>query len=197
MSEDKGSFDPRIHVPGVWRCAKCQFRLIQSNLNARDGSVTARDEAGEPCPNCAVPLWRVTWREEAEDCLRNEEQVWERGLEAGKRYGEERAIGAWLPIVLCPTDGVWRLVKLPDDSEVVASFDGRGLGPTSRQWRTKTFGYHNPSRPSGEVYGGVEQMVAAYDTFVIGMLPEGVYPTHFRPNDTVHGAPSTGGPDGR
>lgn len=143
----------------------------------------------------AVPLWRVTWREEAEDCLCNEETV--RGLEAGKRYGEEQAIGAWLPIGLCPTDGAWRLVKLPDGSEVVASFDGRGLGPMSRQWRTKTFGYHNPSRLSGEVYGGVEQMVAAYDTFVIGMLPEGNYPTHFRPNDTVHGSPPTGGGHGR
>lgn len=92
---DNGSFDPRIHVPGVWRCAKCQFRLIQSNLNAGDGSVTARDEAGEACPNCAVPLWRVTWREEAEDCLRDEETVWERGLEAGKRYGEELAIASF------------------------------------------------------------------------------------------------------
>jgi hypothetical protein len=103
----------------------------------------------------------------------------------------------WLPIVLCPTDGVWRLVKLPDGSEIVASFDGRGLGPTSRQWRTKTFGYHNPSRPSGQVYGGVVQMTAPFDTFVIQSLPENVYPTHFRPNDTVHGSPATGGGDGR
>lgn len=80
-------FDSRVHVPGVWRCAKCSFRLIQSNLNARDGTVTAQDEAGERCPNCGVSLWRVTWREEAEDCLRNEETVWERGREAGMRHG--------------------------------------------------------------------------------------------------------------
>lgn len=86
---DKGNFDSRIHIPGVWRCAKCQFRLIQSNLNSRDGSVTARDEAGEPCPNCAVPLWRVTWREEAEDLMHTQDETWDRALEAGKRYGAE------------------------------------------------------------------------------------------------------------
>lgn len=95
---------------------------------------------------------------------------------------------AWLPIALCPTDGVWRLVRLPDGSEVVAAFDANAIVPV-RGWRTKAFGYHNPSRPSGTVYGGVEQMTQPYDTFVISSLPEGIYPTHFRPNDTVHGAP--------
>jgi hypothetical protein len=98
--DDKGSFDPRIHIPGVWRCAKCQFRLIQSNLNAQDGTVTARDEASAPCPNCAVPLWRVTWREEAEDLIRTQDETWGRALEAGKRYGDElreaaRALVEW------------------------------------------------------------------------------------------------------
>lgn len=53
------------YVPGTWRCAKCNFFLNQRNLNANDGSVTARDQPGEPCPNCNVPLWRVTWKEEA------------------------------------------------------------------------------------------------------------------------------------
>ncbi len=86
MSESSGNFDPHVHVPGLWRCAKCQFRLIQSTLNDKDGTVTARDEAGVPCPNCAVPLWRVTWREEAEDARKSEETIWERGFEAGKRH---------------------------------------------------------------------------------------------------------------
>lgn len=53
-----------VYVPGVWRCAKCDFRLIQSNLNASDGTVTARDTPGDKCPNCASPLWRVTERQE-------------------------------------------------------------------------------------------------------------------------------------
>jgi hypothetical protein len=99
--------------------------------------------------------------------------------------------GGWLPIVLAPTDGQWRYVRLPDGREVVASFDGDALGPRARRWRTKAFAYHNPSRPSGEKRGGVEQFTQPYDTFVIGDLPEGVYPTHFRPNDTVYGSAET------
>lgn len=74
----------QVYVPGVWRCAKCNFRLIQSNLNAGDATVTARDTPGEKCPNCDVPLWRVTWREEAEDLMGKEEQTFNHGFERGK-----------------------------------------------------------------------------------------------------------------
>lgn len=56
-----------IYVPGVWCCAKCQFTLVQSNLNAADGSVTARDEPGDKCPNCDCPLWRVSWQQQAKE----------------------------------------------------------------------------------------------------------------------------------
>jgi hypothetical protein len=56
-----------VYVPGLWRCAKCEFSLLQSNLNARDGSVTVRDEPGDRCPNCQSPLWRVTERRAGND----------------------------------------------------------------------------------------------------------------------------------
>lgn len=58
-----------IYRPGAWRCAKCNFRLNQMNLNAVDGTVTARDDPGDECPNDGAPLWRVTWRDE---CLEAE-----------------------------------------------------------------------------------------------------------------------------
>lgn len=93
----------------------------------------------------------------------------------------------WLPIVFCPTDGVWRMCRLADGRAVVAAFDGHSIGDHARRWRIKEFAYHNPARPSGEVRGGVEQMIAAYDTHVVTDLPGGSAPTHFRPNDTVHG----------
>lgn len=67
-----------VFVPGVWRCAKCDFRLIQSNLNARDGTVTARDTPGDKCPNCASPLWRVTERQERTEALDLVEKHFER-----------------------------------------------------------------------------------------------------------------------
>ncbi|PZS70577.1 hypothetical protein A7X76_10210 [Stenotrophomonas maltophilia] len=48
-------------VPGIVRCAKCQFQLARSNLNMHDGTVTAGDSKTEPCPNGCGPLWPVTW----------------------------------------------------------------------------------------------------------------------------------------
>lgn len=54
-----------IHVPGQWRCPKCDFQLTQSNLNAIDGTVTPRDETGSKCPNCNSQLWRMTWKDRA------------------------------------------------------------------------------------------------------------------------------------
>lgn len=63
------SYDPNIHVPGAWRCAKCGFRLQQMNLNAQDGTVTSRDQAGDVCPNDGAPLWRVTWKDDAAEAF--------------------------------------------------------------------------------------------------------------------------------
>ncbi|TIN76725.1 hypothetical protein [Mesorhizobium sp.] len=79
---------PQIYAPGVWRCPKCRFRLIQANLNARDGTVTARDVPGDHCPNCSSPLWRVTWKDEAEENLQIGEQHVARAVAAEKRVQE-------------------------------------------------------------------------------------------------------------
>lgn len=99
---------------------------------------------------------------------------------------------AWLPIVICPTDGVDRLLKLTDGREVIGNFDSRQLG--RNRWQTRSIAYHNPARIVGQ-RGGVDQWSAAYDTFLISELPEGVYPTHFRPNDTIHGKPTPTPPE--
>lgn len=55
----------QVYVPGSWHCPKCKFTLLQSNLNAHDGTVTARDTPGDKCPNCSGPLWRCTWKNDA------------------------------------------------------------------------------------------------------------------------------------
>lgn len=125
--------------------------------------------------------------------LRREE--W-RGIETGAR--------GYLPIVLCPTDGVDRALLLPDGREVVGAYHAGGLGQKSG-WRTSS-----PIQIERPVYeapllGGFiaepnqpfrlpdykrTQTGTRTDTmWVVGSLPEGVYPTHFRPNDTVHGTP--------
>lgn len=56
---------PEMYVPGTWRCAKCEFRLVKSYLSMSNGTITANDTAGEKCPNCDVSMWRVSWKEHA------------------------------------------------------------------------------------------------------------------------------------
>lgn len=66
-----------VYVPGLWRCAKCSFSLLQSNLNSADGSVTARDEPGDKCPNCDSPLWRVTERDAGKEMGETAERIFD------------------------------------------------------------------------------------------------------------------------
>jgi hypothetical protein len=76
-----------VYVPGLRKCAKCGFVLVTSNLHAHTGAVTANDKAGT-CPNCNVPLWRVTERDAGNDMVdRATEQV-ARAVAAEKRVSE-------------------------------------------------------------------------------------------------------------
>lgn len=54
------------HVPGKFRCPKCDYTLLQSAISAVDGGIVDRDQPGERCPNDGAPLHRVSWREQAE-----------------------------------------------------------------------------------------------------------------------------------
>lgn len=58
-----------VYVPGLWRCAKCKFQLVQAVLNASTGTVHSHDKPGEKCPNCSGPLWRVTERQAGNDMV--------------------------------------------------------------------------------------------------------------------------------
>jgi hypothetical protein len=70
-----------IYVPGEFRCPKCGFFLSQFRLRAADGAIGDRDEPGEHCPNDGSPLWRVTWKQRAEEHF-------ERAVEEMKRANE-------------------------------------------------------------------------------------------------------------
>ncbi|MGL6223881.1 MAG: hypothetical protein ACRC6L_09895 [Steroidobacteraceae bacterium] len=48
-------------VPGVMRCAKCNFQVHRVVLYMGNGAVGAGDSKTEPCPNGCGPLWPVTW----------------------------------------------------------------------------------------------------------------------------------------
>ena len=54
----------KVYQPGVFKCAKCNFELVQKTLNTNTGSVTARDAVGEKCPNDGSPMWRVSYMED-------------------------------------------------------------------------------------------------------------------------------------
>lgn len=73
-----------VYVPGLWRCPKCRFSLLQSNLNMQDGTVTARDQPGSRCPNCDSPLWRVTERQAGNDMVDRAEEQMNRAVAAEK-----------------------------------------------------------------------------------------------------------------
>ena len=112
----------------------------------------------------------------------------------------------WLPIVLMPTDGVDRMLLLPDGTEIAGSYHNGGLGQRAG-WKTSR--PVNMERPVYEtaLRGGFiadpnlhhsrpeperKQIGTRTDTvWLMSELPEGVYPTHFRPNDTVYGKPGT------
>lgn len=50
-------------VPGLLKCPKCQFVLQTTVLNVTTGTAQAGDSS-EPCPNCNVTMWRVTYKQE-------------------------------------------------------------------------------------------------------------------------------------
>ncbi len=76
--------EKKVYVPGVWRCAKCNFTLLQSNLNASNGTVTARDEPGAKCPNDGAPMWRTSWKDYATEQAEMAERVVMEKLAADK-----------------------------------------------------------------------------------------------------------------
>ena len=112
----------------------------------------------------------------------------------------------WLPIVLMPTDGVARVLLLPDGTETIGSYQNGGLGK-QQGWEIRspheydepvyeyeprmgfiadpTKMHHSSPDPERKQVGTRKATM-----WVIGRLKDGVYPTHFRPNDTVYGAPT-------
>jgi uncharacterized protein with PIN domain len=95
-----------VYVPGQWRCAKCNFRLTQSNLYVESGTVGPRDEPGDKCPNCDGPLWRVSAMEDRNEAYRTANEMFDR-LEASKC-----GTGGWQSIDTAPKDGTRVIVAL-------------------------------------------------------------------------------------
>lgn len=91
-AEQIAHLESLVYCPGIWRCVKCDFRLIQSNLNANTGTVTARNDPGDKCPNCGSPLWRVSERQERIEAMEIAEQQFGRADAAEKALAEIHAV---------------------------------------------------------------------------------------------------------
>lgn len=72
-------------VPGVMRCAKCNFQLVRITLAVNVGKAIAGDSHTEPCPNGCGPLWPVTWEQYAGQMQEAAELMAERAIAAEKK----------------------------------------------------------------------------------------------------------------
>lgn len=87
--------DTDVYVPGFWQCAKCEFSLVQSSLNANTGNVSAADNTGENCPNCDVPLWRVSWKDHAKEAHERLDATWNQAVQRCVDEATKAGEGYW------------------------------------------------------------------------------------------------------
>lgn len=64
-------------VPGVMRCAKCQFQVYRTTLHINSGTTSAGDNKTEPCPNGCGPLWPISWEQYCWEALATSERFFE------------------------------------------------------------------------------------------------------------------------
>lgn len=100
----EGLADARNLVPGKMHCARCRFSLIRKSLYVQSGTVGAGGSETEPCPNGCGPLWPITWEQEARDCYKLMDDLFERtkkaedALKAAPAMAVETAACAWAKI---------------------------------------------------------------------------------------------------
>lgn len=80
-----------IYCPGQLRCAKCDFRLTKTTLTPTGAFA---NEEPDSCPNCNVPMWKTTWKDEAHDAYKVAESQMDRALEAERALAKARAATA-------------------------------------------------------------------------------------------------------
>ena len=95
-----GDPNPAI-VPGMMRCAKCNFVLVHSTLYMKSGTVGAGSNETEPCPNGCGPLWPMTWQQQASDLEERCIEQMERAKTAEAKVVDLQAAVVALDNILC------------------------------------------------------------------------------------------------
>lgn len=115
---------PRLLVPGVMRCAKCEFQLQRVNLHVDSGTLSAGGNETEPCPNGCGPLWPVTWEQYAKEAMQRLDEIYfgPVGDVIRERQAQESKWGQqnhpWLDPVLLNRNGGASPQRLAEEYEI-------------------------------------------------------------------------------
>lgn len=161
-----------VYVPGLWKCKKCGFTLVQRILRACDGAVGVRDEAGEHCPNDGSPLWRVSERDAGNELADRATEYLERALAAEADRDKWKASGEDVVQMLVQRDREAEAARAEGDAAgfeqgVRAAADNANLlhGDALFKWQTA----HNPY-DAGYDDGARKQATSAKER-ILALLP--------------------------
>jgi hypothetical protein len=68
VADEMARLKKLVFVPGLRKCAKCNFSLMTTELRASDGSMRA-DNSPQECANGCGPMWPVTERDAGNELL--------------------------------------------------------------------------------------------------------------------------------
>lgn len=66
--------EQKLYVPGNFKCAKCGLNLVAQVLYTKSGNVGANNNPQE-CANGCGPMWKVTWKQMAEELMATVERL--------------------------------------------------------------------------------------------------------------------------
>ena len=56
-----------VYISGLFQCKKCNFRVVSKNLSMANSGVSGK--SAEQCPNCNVPMWKVSYADDYKSCV--------------------------------------------------------------------------------------------------------------------------------
>lgn len=145
MCERCAELEKLVYVPGLWRCAKCDFELMQMNLHASTGNVTARDQPGDKCPNCRSPLWRVTERDAGNRLVDRATIMQEQNLRLRQALGAHLQADAYRD-------------TFPDNAE-----DAKQLRKSETMWRLTARGWLTEADESASLQAAKQRAINESD----------------------------------
>jgi len=98
------------YIPGVLVCKKCKFRLYKRTFYVNQNTI-AVNNAPDKCPNCETPLWRVTYKDDYNKILKENEKYTNQNT-ALKAENEALKESIKLAYRLCDSDQEVKVMKV-------------------------------------------------------------------------------------